>query len=145
VTLSNAAIRLTGLASSSAATTGTVCWTTGANNLTVDTTVACLASSRRWKQDIESLGPALDELMQFRPVSYDLKPEFNPAHLGRQIGLIAEEVNDIDPRLVSIDDDGQPRGVRYMQMVALLVKGMQEQQAEISVLKQQVQELKALH
>ncbi len=69
-----------------------------------------------------------------RPVSYDLKPEFNPTHLGRQVGLVAEEVQEIDPRLVARDDDGQARGVRYMQLTAVLVRAIQQQQYEICAL-----------
>lgn len=38
--------------------------------------------------------------------------------------------------------DGKPNGVRYQQMVALLVKAVQEQQAEITQLRKQVAALK---
>lgn len=131
VTFSNAAIRFTGLASSSAATTGTLCWTTGAVNITVDTTVACLASTLKVKQDIEPLDAGLQTVLKLRPISYLLKPEFNPEHLGRMPGLIAEEVQQIDPRLVALDDNGDPRGVRYMQLTAVLAKAEQELNAKI--------------
>lgn len=129
------AVTLPGLASSSAATTGTLCWTTGTGNVNVDTTLACLASTIKVKQDIKPLNIGLNELMKMRPVSYDLKPEFNPEHLGRQVGLIAEEVAKIDDRLIAKDDKGDPRGVRYMQMTAVIIKAMQEQQAMIKVLR----------
>jgi trimeric autotransporter adhesin len=137
VTLSNAAIRLTGLASQSTATTGTVCWTTGAVNLTVDTTLACLSSSKRFKEHIEPLDLGLGAVMKMTPVSYDLKPEFNHGGIGRQVGLIAEDVETIDPRLVGNDIEGKPLGVRYMQLTAVLIKAIQEQQAEIDELKRQ--------
>lgn len=118
------------LVASSAAQTGTVCWS--AANLTVDTTVACLASTIRVKEKVERLDVGLREVMRFRPVSYDLKPEFNPFHIpGRQVGLVAEEVQKVDPRLVALDDEGLPRGVRYMQLTAVLVKAVQQQQWEI--------------
>lgn len=115
--------------------TGTICWqTSGGGSLSIDTTVACLSSTRRVKQAIEPLDTGLSAVMRMHPVSYDLKPEFNPAHLGRQVGLVAEEVQAIDPRLVALDDEGQPRGVRYMQMTAVLVKAIQQQQREIYAL-----------
>ena len=141
VNIGGATVKLTGLATSSAAQTGTVCSGTG-GLLTVDTTTTCLASSRRWKEHISALDAGIDELMKLKPVSYDLKPAFNPAHLGRQIGLIAEDVQAVDPRLVGLDKDGKPNGVRYQQMVALLVKAVQEQQAEITQLRKRVAELK---
>lgn len=130
----NGAVEMAQLAATSVAQTGTVCWASGAGNLTVDTTVACLASSIRWKEKIKPLDLGLSAVLRFRPISYDLKPEFNSQHLGRQVGLIAEEVQKIDPRLVALDDDGQPRGVRYMQLTAVLVKAIQQQQIEIYAL-----------
>lgn len=128
------AVKMANLASSSSATTGTVCWTTG-GNLTVDTTVACLASAGRFKQDVHPIDVGLDEVLKLRPVHYFLKPEFNPEHLGEQVGLIAEDVQKVDPRLVGLAPDGQVLGVRYMQLTALLAKGEQDLQDEIFDLK----------
>lgn len=127
------AIFMPGLAASSAATTGTLCWTTGTGLVNVDTTVACLASTRKVKQDIEPLDIGLGAVLRMQPVSYDLKPEFNPEHLGRQVGLVAEDVALIDPRLVAVDDKGEPRGVRYMQLTAVLVRSIQELNLKLSI------------
>lgn len=129
------------LPTSSAAQTGTVC--SGAGGvLSVDTTTTCLLSDGRHKMNVEPLDGGIGEIMQLRPVSYDLKPDVNPTHLGRQVGLIAQDVMDIDPRLASVyqagPDKGTPSGVRYEQMVALLVTGMQEQQREIKSLQRQL-------
>jgi lysophospholipase L1-like esterase len=125
------ALNLPGLASSSAATTGTLCWTTSTGLVNVDTTLACLSSTLKVKMNIENLDDGLSEVLAMRPVSYDLKPEFNPEHLGRQVGLIAEEVGDIDPRLIGLHPDGSVAGVRYMQLTAVLVKALQDEQTEI--------------
>lgn len=136
-TFNGSTVLLPNIASTSAAQQGTVCWATG-GGLTVDTTVACLASTRKVKQNIQLLDIGLDQVMKLQPVSYDLKPEFNQAHLGPQVGLVAEDVQKVDPRLVALDDKGDPRGVRYMQLTAVLVKAIQQQQAEIAYLKWQV-------
>jgi len=64
--------------------------------------------------------------MQLHPVSYELKPEFDPTHQGRQVGFLAEQVEKIDKRLVGYGGDGQLRGVRYMQLTAVLTEGEQE-------------------
>lgn len=130
-------VSFSGLASSSAAATGTVCWTTG-GNLTVDTTLACLSSTARIKQDIEPLDEGLATVMALRPVSYDLKPEYDPKGLGPQVGLIAEDVQKVDPRLIGLDTQGHPLGVRYMQLTAVLVKAIQDQQREINQLKREL-------
>jgi Chaperone of endosialidase len=141
-TLSNATIKLSGLATSSATQTGTVCSGTG-GLLTVDTTTTCLLSDGRHKMNIEPLDAGISEVLKLKPVSYDLKSDVNPTHLGRQVGLIAQDVIKVDPRLASVYQSGPdkdtPSGVRYEQMVALLVKAIQEQQVEIDGLKQQLE------
>lgn len=140
-------VAMPSLAASSAAQTGTVCWTTATGNLTVDTTTTCLLSSLRFKQDIKSFEPspkfatALDELMALRPVTFRYKPEVahgDPGLSAIQPGFIAEELNAVDPRLVAFDADGStPRSARYEEMVAVLTAAIQSQQAEIENLKRQ--------
>jgi Chaperone of endosialidase len=139
--ITGSSVNLSGIASSSAAQTGTVCLGTG-GLLTYDTTTTCLASDRRLKTKVKPLESGLAEVMQLRPVSYELWPEDDPAHLGRQIGLTAQDVAEVDPRLAATYDDGPykgtPKGVRYQQMVALLIKAIQEQQVEIDKLKKKL-------
>lgn len=120
------AVGMPAIAASSAATTGTVCWTTG-GNLTVDTTVACLASARRFKQDIVPLDEGLGALWHLKPVSYQLIND--DEHLGRQIGLIAEDVENVDKRLVGYTKAGETLGVRYMQLTALIVQAVKQETA----------------
>lgn len=145
ISLGDNTVGMPNLASSSAATTGTVCWTTSTGNLTVDTTVACLASDLRTKMNIKPLDAGLAEVMALKPISYDNKPEFNGKHLGRQVGLGAQDVQKVDPRLVSLyaagPDEGTPQGVRYMQLTAVLIKAIQQQEAEIAALKTELHHL----
>lgn len=135
--ITGGSVRMPNLTTTSAAQTGTVCWTTGTGNLTVDTTTTCLASARRFKQKIKPLNAGLGEVMKLRPVSYELKPKYNPAHLGRQVGFIAEDVEKIDDRFVAYND-GKIHGIRYQQMIALLTKAIQEQQMQIDELKRKI-------
>jgi Chaperone of endosialidase len=121
------------IVSSSAAQTGTVCWS--AAQITYDTTLGCLSSSLRFKQHIEPLDAGLAEVMALHPVSYERKPAYNPTHLGREIGLVAEEVAVVDERLIARDDQDRPLGVRYMQLTALLIRALQDQQHEIEALR----------
>jgi hypothetical protein len=137
---SGGSISMPNLTVTSTAQTGTVCSGTS-GLLTVDSTTTCLASSRRWKKDIAPLTVALPEVMLLKPVSYELKNEFNPHKLGRQIGLIAEDVADVDDRLVGRAPAGSVTGVRYLQLTALLTKAMQEQQHEINSLKRRLRKL----
>ncbi len=58
---------------------------------------------------------------KLRPVTFRYKAE--PATGSRPIeyGLIAEEVAEIYPELVVLDKDGQPSGVRYHVLPAMLL------------------------
>ncbi len=91
----------------------------------------CLTSSARYKHDIQTLnaGTAIDMLKQLRPVSF----EYNNIP-GMRYGLIAEEVNAVNPLLVSFDKEGQPNTVRYITMVPLIIQAVQELQAQINIL-----------
>lgn len=134
------AVAMPGLATSSAATTGTVCWTTGTGLLNVDTTTTCLLSSGKYKEQDRPLSNALASVLALRPVAYTLRKEFNPTGLGEQVGFYAEDVARIDSRLVSLEADGTPHAVRYQQLTAVLAKAIQEQQVQINALKRAVNE-----
>lgn len=80
------------------------------------------SSSRRYKQDIEDLQPVeAVRVWDLRPVSYRALKADEAAH--KSYGFIAEEVAEIDPRLVFYgqDEDGKPRveGVNYDQVTML--------------------------
>jgi hypothetical protein len=133
--LIGAGVALPNLTSSTSAQTGTVCWVTGTGALSEDPTNTCLTSSIRYKQNVVDLGEGLDAVMKLRPVAYEYKPGVLKTDIGRQVGFIAEEVHAIDPRLTPLDATGQPRGVEYAQMTALLARAIQDQQHEIEQLK----------
>lgn len=140
-TVISGGIQAANLATSSAGTTGTMCWTTGTGNVNVDTTTTCLLSAGKYKQDILPLDTGLKEVMALKPVSYQLKKEFNSTGLGRQVGFIAEDVQAVDDRLVSHEKDGSVHGVRYMQTSALLTKAIQQEEAQIVELQSRVSNL----
>jgi hypothetical protein len=106
-------------------------------------TVACLASSARFKNRIKPLNVGLNEILKLRPVSFYYKPEgifaTNQNFQRERVGLIAEDVAKVDARLVGYEKDGiTPRTVGYEQIVPVLIKAVQEQQKEIEGLKRQI-------
>jgi hypothetical protein len=101
-------------------------------------TLAACTSLRKFKANITPLLSALHELGRLRPVSYR-----SLTNQRNEIGFVAEDVNEVDPRLSTFDKDGKLQGVMYDHMVALLTKAIQEQQAEIEVLKKQIVDLEA--
>jgi hypothetical protein len=79
-----------------------------------------VVSSQRYKQDIKPLAAASQALYALKPVSFRLKKEFDASQaLG--FGLIAEEVEKVDPALVYRNDKGQVESVRYEMVNAMLL------------------------
>jgi hypothetical protein len=79
-------------------------------------------SSLRYKDSIDDLTAAMDIVKQLRPVTFRWK------RTGRaDLGLVAEEVAEIEPRLAEFDTDGTINGVNYRHLSALLVAALQEQ------------------
>jgi hypothetical protein len=84
-------------------------------------------SSRRWKTNIQPLHNALGMVNRMRGVSYDLKDSGK-----HEIGVIAEEVGQVVPEVVSYEGNGKDaRGVDYSRLTALLIEATKEQQREI--------------
>lgn len=131
---SGSAINFPGLGTSSVATTGTVCWTTGTGLINVDTTTTCLLSSSKYKKNSRPLDLGLATVLKLKPVAYFLKKKFNSTGLGEQVGFFAEDVAEVDPRLVSLEEDGSPHAVRYQQLTSVLAAAMQDLHAQYSAL-----------
>jgi Chaperone of endosialidase len=143
VAIAGGTVTMANISSNTGAQTGYLCWSSG--GITYDGTNTCLVSAARFKKDIAPLADGLDEVLQLKPVSFFYRNPF-PGDLNmanEQIGFIAEDVAQVEPRLVTYDKDGQLHGVRYEQMSALLTKGEQELQAEVTELRAQNKALEA--
>jgi uncharacterized coiled-coil protein SlyX len=79
-----------------------------------------MTSSARYKEAIRPMGETSDSLLQLRPVTFHYKKELDSAAIP-QFGLVAEEVEKIDPDLVVKDDSGKPYSVRYEAVNAMLL------------------------
>ena len=76
------------------------------------------ASSRRYKEDIKSMGDASELIYKLKPVTFkfkeqDVDPKKGPQPQNLDYGLIAEDVAEIDPKLAIRDGKGQIESVRY--------------------------------
>jgi hypothetical protein len=102
-----------------------------------DGTIIRQTSSRRYKRDINSL-EEYSWLYNLRPVDY----LYNSENVGpRQYGFIAEEVDEVNKELVTYKD-GLPDAVNYMNIIAPLVKAVQDQKKVMDSLKSENEELK---
>jgi hypothetical protein len=95
-------------------------------------------SSARFKQDIHSMEDASDVLLSLRPVTFHYKPKFDP-HGTAQFGLVAEEVNKVDPDLVVHDGKGEAYGVRYEAVNAMLLNEFLKQHRKVEEQESRIQ------
>jgi len=77
-------------------------------------------SSRRFKDEIKPMGKSSDALFDLKPVSFRYKKDIEPAGTA-QFGLVAEDVEKVNPDLVVRDKEGKPYSVRYDQVNAMLL------------------------
>ena len=77
-------------------------------------------SSRRYKEDIKPMDKASEALLALKPVTFRLKGELDPNHRP-QWGLIAEEVEKVNPDLVDRNNKGEVESVRYDMVNAMLL------------------------
>jgi hypothetical protein len=77
-------------------------------------------SSRRFKEDIKPMGRASEAILELKPVTFRYKRELDADRIP-QFGLIAEEVEKVNPDLIVRDKDGKPYSVRYEQVNAMLL------------------------
>ena len=78
------------------------------------------ASSERFKDNIKPIDKASEAILALEPVSFRYKKEIDASGTP-QFGLVAEEVQKINPDLVVRDAEGKPYTVRYDAVNAMLL------------------------
>ena len=78
------------------------------------------ASSARFKDEIKPMDQTSEAILQLKPVTFRYKHEQDSKGI-RQFGLIAEEVEKVDPDLVARDTQGKVYTVRYEAVNAMLL------------------------
>lgn len=94
------------------------------------------SSDERLKENVHTIENALEKVSALRGVTFDFKEDKQ-----KQIGFIAQEVEEVIPEAVGERPDGY-KGVAYGNLVGLLVEAIKEQQDQINQLKATVEELK---
>ena len=79
-----------------------------------------LTSSARFKDNIKPMDKASESILALKPVTFQYKQEIDPAGTS-QFGLVAEQVEKVNPSLVVRDKDGKPYSVRYEAVNAMLL------------------------
>ena len=110
-------------------------------------------SSARFKDEIKPMDKASEAILALKPVTFRYKQEIDQEGIP-QFGLVAEEVEKVNPALVARDAEGKVYTVRYKAVNAMLLneflkehRAVQEQKATIAQLKSTVakQEATAAH
>jgi polyhydroxyalkanoate synthesis regulator phasin len=124
----------------------------------VDTSghLGTVVSSERFKDAIMPMDKASEVILRLKPVTFRYKHDLDPDGM-RQFGLVAEQVEKVNPDLVARDEQGKPYTVRYEAVNAMLLNEflkehkafveeqhkVDEQGATITRLEKQVETLNA--
>jgi hypothetical protein len=79
-----------------------------------------ITSSRRFKEEIEPMAQASEGLFALKPVTFRYKKGIDPQRIP-QFGLVAEDVEAVNPDLVVRDEGGKVNTVRYDAVNAMLL------------------------
>jgi hypothetical protein len=79
-----------------------------------------VVSSERFKDAIKPMDKASEAILALKPVTFRYKHELDPNAIP-QFGLVAEQVEKVNPDLVARDDQGKPYTVRYEAVNAMLL------------------------
>lgn len=121
-----------------------------------DNKIGTLSSSRRYKDEIKPMDKLSETLFALNPVTFRYKKEVDSGRV-LSFGLIAEDVAEVSPELVTRDERGNPQTVRYEAVNAMLLNEflkehkafveeqgkVREQGATIARLEQQIAALTA--
>ncbi|MEU3265122.1 tail fiber domain-containing protein [Streptomyces bacillaris] len=99
-------------------------------------------SSRRFKQNIRDIDIDPDAVLSLRPRLYDRRPkEEGGNYLRDEFGLIAEEVAETLPEIVTYDEEGRIDALRYDLLGVALLPVVQDQAERIERLEQLVRDM----
>jgi trimeric autotransporter adhesin len=106
-----------------------------------------VVSSARFKDEIKPMDKASEAILALKPVTFRYNHELDPDGIP-QFGLVAEEVEKVNPGLVARDDQGKPYTVRYEAVNAMLLNEFLKEHRKVQELEandvQQHNAIKAL-
>jgi hypothetical protein len=101
--------------------------------------VAFSSSDERLKDNITPLSGCLDKVMSLDAIEFDWNDK-QQTYTGHDIGLIAQQVQEIAPEIVTQRKNGH-LAMKYDKLIPILVGAMQEQDNKLSELEEQLNEL----
>jgi trimeric autotransporter adhesin len=98
-------------------------------------------SSKRFKEGIKPMDKASEVLLALRPVTFRYKAEIDPGGIPH-FGLVAEEVEKVNPDLVLRDKEGKPYSVRYEAVNAMLLNEFLKEHCTVQEQKEIIAQLR---
>lgn len=106
--------------------------------------IAYAASDKRLKENVQPIENALDKLDKINGYTFDWNDKIEiHGHEGHDIGVIAQEIEEVLPEAVTTRDNGY-KAVKYEKLTAYLIQVDKEQQEIIKDQQRQINELKEL-
>ena len=99
-------------------------------------------SSKRFKTDVHDMDKASEAILALKPVRFRYKKEIDPDR-SPQFGLVAEDVEKINPDLITRDGEGKPYNVRYDAVNAMLLNEFLKEHHKVEQLEKQIEALTA--
>ncbi len=99
-------------------------------------------SSARFKEAIKPMDKTSEAILALKPVTFRYKHELDPEGIP-QFGLVAEQVEKVNPDLVARDADGKVYTVRYEAVNAMLLNEFLKEHRKVEELETTVAQLTA--
>jgi hypothetical protein len=96
-----------------------------------------LTSSERFKDAVRPMDKESEAIRALKPVTFHYKEEFDPDGIP-QFGLVAEDVEKVNPDLVARDADGKAYTVRYEAVNAMLLNEFLKEHRKVEKLEAMV-------
>ena len=101
-----------------------------------------VVSSERFKAEIKPMDKVSESILALKPVTFRYKRQFDPNGVP-QFGLVAEQVEKVNPDLVARDKEGEPYTVRYEAVNAMLLNEFLKEHRKVEQMQKQIEALTA--
>ena len=120
---------------------GTAASTTAGEIRATNDITAFYSSDKRLKNNITNIESPLDKLNKINGVTFDwIETPGVHSHVGSDIGVIAQEIEEVLPDIVTTRDNGY-KAVKYDKLVALLIESNKELNKKVEELQTKVDNL----
>src|SRR6266496_3915408 len=99
-----------------------------------------VVSSERFKDEIKPMDKASEAILALKPVTFRYKHDLDPEGIP-QFGLVAEQVEKVNPALVARDAQGKVYAVRYEAVSAMLLNEFLKEHGKVEEQGRKLREL----